>query len=224
MLLLLLGRGPAWANPEAAWPADLVITFSGKGLESGQVLDIKVVNGSDRQQRLTLPPYTVLCPSDPAYSPILLESTGAWDMLPKGQATFRVSGYALRHDRAMPAKGQALRYLPSFTGDGHDRSRRALQVGLEVERQEGFHSTLLPAAKHRLLVLQRLIWAAGGEEANPASPEQLEADLFASFARRGKPPSEKAMKALTASVWKDVSRCLERLRSEKSGGGIERSR
>lgn len=209
-LLWLLMALPSMSEPAYPWSPDLSVTYSGRGLESGAVLDIKVVNRADSKRRVTLAPLTVLTPANAAFSPILLESSGAWDMLPKGEGTFRVMGYALEHGKRMPGKGENVSYTPSQDPKQFTRAKRALQVGLQVEAKPGFDSRLLGPEKHRWLVLQRLIWLVSGES-NPKTPQQLEKDLTRSFGERGKPPSEKTMKALTAAIWSDVEKCQKQL-------------
>ena len=197
-------------EPHPQWAEGLVVSFTGRGLEFGRVLDIEVVNTLDEKLCFTLAPFTVLIPSDSRYSPILLESSGAWDVLAGGRQTFRVSGFALDHALLMPSPGQALDYQPSPVGDRFDLARYALQVGLEVESNSGFEAKFLAAEKHRLLVLQRLIWSLIGE-GNPTSLEELEEDLAASFRREGRSPSDRAIKALADSIWVDVSKCRQHL-------------
>lgn len=209
VVLLLLAPAAMAKEPAGAWSApDLTVTCLGRGLETGPLLDLKVANAAKETRRFRLAPYTVLVASDPKFSPILLESTGEWDIKPKSQATFRVSGFSLQHDRSVPKEGLSLEYRPDLASKTYAAPRRALQVALQQE--DGFASDLLPAEKHRLIVIQRLLWCVVGGT-NPATPQALQADLTAAFARKGNPPGEKAIKALTASVWRDVVKCLKAL-------------
>ncbi len=164
----------AWGQtPFQGWQdEELKLSFSGRGLESGNVLDLKVQNTGDSRKLLHLPQFTVLEPLDSRYAPVLLESYGGWEIQPGADFTFRLSGYSLQHDRDVPAAGQSVRYRPTKGAERYKKAQYALKEGLKLERQGRFEPLVLPREKHRLVVLQRVVWRAVGGN-NPDDPEQL---------------------------------------------------
>lgn len=182
---------------------ELTVEFVGRGLESGQVLELKIANSGSSAKTFQLPQLTVLEPSDPTFAPVLIESKGAWKMGPGNHFTLRVGGYSLDHSKKMPRSGQAIVYRPTAGGTRYQKAQHALRKSLQVEEKSGFKAAILPPKKHRALVIQRVIWRSFGGN-NPKTPQALVEDLAEAFERRGKVPSERAVEALAGSIWQDV--------------------
>ena len=202
---------PVSAGPFSAWSGKgLSVEFLGRGLESGAVLDLHVTNDGAEALEFQLPQLMVLEPANAAYAPILVESKGAWRMKPGADVTMRISGYSLDHSKKMPRSGQSLKYRPFDGGAKYQKAQYALKKSLLVEQNPGFGPVLLPKDKHRVLVIQRVIWRSHGGN-NPKTPNALVKDLEAAFERAGKAPSEKAIQALAGSIWRDVEKVYKAL-------------
>lgn len=205
----------AWGqSPFQGWQdQELELTFSARGLESGKVLDLKIRNTGDTRKVLHLPQFTVLEPLDSRFTPVILESYGGWEVQPGADFTFRLSGYSLEHGREVPGAGQQVRYRPTRGKGQYKAAQYALREGLKLERQGRFEPLVLSRERHRVVVLQRVVWRAVGG-GNPDNPEQLHSDVVRALRSRGKSVSEKATGALVASIWRDVEKVYQSLAAQ----------
>ena len=207
LVLFLCGSGVA--GPYDAWTEPGVeVTFTGTGLESGHVLDMRVRNNGKSPVTFQLPQLTVL--DSTSMTPVLVESKGGWEIPPGVEISHAVMGYSLEQAKPAPSRGEKAIYVPSEK-PGFAPAQIALKKSLEFRRSPGFQATVLPAEKHNTLVTQRLIWTVYGTQ-NPKTPKALEQDLSTAFQRAGKSVSEDAVQALTASIWQDVARVYGTLR------------
>jgi hypothetical protein len=203
--ILLSLTGICAAGPYDAWSDPAVeVVFTGTGLESGHVLNMKVSNKGKETVSFQLPQLTVLEPSSGAYAPMVVESKGGWEIPPGRDFTVKVLGYSLDQSKAGPRRGQSVKYAP-VVGNQHSTAQYALKKSLEYERSRGFQATLLPLDKHRTLVIQRLIWTVYGAR-NPKTPQALVEDLDRRFQSGGETVSAQSVHALAGSIWKDVER------------------
>ena len=211
LALMLVSYAPVSAGPYDDWnDGELVVTFLGRGMESGLVLDLEVLNKGTSTKKFQLPQLTVLEPNSSAYAPVLVESKGAWEMKPGGTFTLRVSGYSLDQSKKMPSEGQKLVYRPTTGGKRYQKAQLALKKSLQVEQKPGFQAAILPADKHRSLVIQRVIWRSYGGN-NPKTAQALVDDLDKAFQRKGRAPSDKVVNGLAASIWRDVEKVCKSL-------------
>lgn len=213
VIMILCSLTVAWGqSPFQGWRDDsLELSFSGRGLETGKVLDLKVKNTGKSSKLLHLPQFTVLEPLDSRLAPLLLESHGSWEIQPGADFTFRLSGYSLEHRLEAPPSGKQVRYRPSQGAERYKKAQYALREGLKLENQ--FEPLVLSAEKHRLVVLQRVVWRAVGGD-NPDNPEKLYGDVERALEARGKPVSKEATGALVASIWRDVERVYRSLAAQ----------
>lgn len=214
LVLMLLSSLSALAQtPFQGWDDEHIeISFQGRGLETGKVLDVKISNKGDTRHLVQIPQFTVLEPADSRYSPVLLESYGGWEVEPGAYFTARLSGYSLEHQKDMPSNGARLTYTPSTGAKKYKPAQYALREGLKMEKRGKFRPLILSKEKHRLVVLQRAVWKAVGGK-NPTGPEELYSDIARALKSKGKPMSEKATGALVASVWRDVEQIYKSLSS-----------
>lgn len=211
ILLILVLVAPAAAGPFDTWnDGQLTVSFTGRGLESGQILDLAVSNESKVKKEFQLPQLMILEPVNSKYAPVVVESKGAWELKPGANFKARVSGYSLDNSKKMPSAGQPLKYRPSQGGKRYKKAQYALKKSLQVEKRPGFKAMVLPADKHRALVIQRVIWRSFGGK-NPKTPNALVEDLTLAFKRAGKPASEKAVQAIAGSIWRDVEKVYIKL-------------
>ncbi len=209
LLMMLVLSGFCLAGPYDAWTEPGVeVTFTGTGLESGHVLDLKVRNGGKSVVAFQLPQLTVL--DSTTFAPIVVESKGGWKIPPGAEVTHKVIGYSLEQSKPGPRRGQTASYTPSEK-PGFAPAQLALKKSLEFQRSPGFQATVLSKEKHKTLVTQRLIWTVYGPR-NPKTPKALEQDLAASFQRAGESVNAASVQALTASVWQDVARVYNTLK------------
>ena len=210
--LFLLCTSPGLTNEalESWVQSDLDLRMRGTGLESGRVLSLSVVNNGRKSKKFHLPRFTVLVPDSDQYSPVLLESKGSWKLGPGGRLKATLRGYSLDHAKRIPKRNQQVAYRAISGGARYAKVQRALRVGLDVEKEEVFESVFLPEKTHRTLVHQRVLWRVFGGN-NPKDAKRLVADLKRSFEKSGKTVSEKSVKAIAASVWRDVEVVARRL-------------
>ena len=81
-----------------------------------------------------------------------------------------------------------------------------------MEKEEVFESVFLPERTHRTLVHQRVLWRVFGGN-NPKSAKRLVSDLKEAFEKSGKSVSDESVKAIAASVWRDVEVVGRRLKN-----------
>ena len=99
LVLFLCGSGVA--GPYDAWTEPGVeVTFTGTGLESGHVLDMRVRNNGKSPVTFQLPQLTVL--DSTSMTPVLVESKGGWEIPPGVEISHAVMGYSL--EQAKPAQ------------------------------------------------------------------------------------------------------------------------
>ncbi|MCA9791079.1 MAG: hypothetical protein KC910_04760 [Candidatus Eremiobacteraeota bacterium] len=205
------GKGPSFQTevvepPNGCGPEDCEFVWRGRGQNTGEVLELELINKTQREATVEFIPGLVLePPAGSTFQAVMIGEVRRLVVPAGGSIRASLRGYCLDEKAEAPPAGQVIEYQPVL-----DRSGRSLQVlsllaGRALAKRSELGNDL--GGRHLETVIQRAIWTI--QNPTKHTRQQLLDDILAQVKATDGKQTQEQVEELTDHLWQDIQKVLE---------------